>query len=43
MSADLLSLICRAVAGVVLVVGLPLVALGLRALVGVALNREGRP
>jgi hypothetical protein len=43
MSADLMSLICRAVAFAVLVVGLPLVALGIRALVGVALNREGRP
>jgi hypothetical protein len=32
----------RGVAAVVLLGGLPLVALGLRALVGVALNREGR-
>jgi hypothetical protein len=43
MSADLISVICRGVAGAVLVVGLPLVAIGIRALVGVAVNREGRP
>lgn len=42
MSADAMSVICRAVASVVLLGGLPLVALGLRALVGVALNREGQ-
>jgi uncharacterized membrane protein YiaA len=43
MSADTMSWICRAVALAVLVAGLPLVAIGLWALVGVALNREGRP